>query len=281
MMKKMKRSSAFLKSNNQNNGNRPKQEKRIKMNTTQETIKSVYAYCDKNPYYVYGDRNDCVTDEMAEMLISGQFESFNESIWEWELHNEHYNDWDSWESEFAESFGFDSWADIPEELQELARDNRYTDQSDYIETCLRNWRGNVVAHLIKRNGDYIEFPCVNDYNAKENSRLQAYLKTLGINGHKWEALYANTYLVALGTIDLLEIYKTQKAPKFVTIGADDFLLGFNGFNGSGTAESSTGWLAGKSRKFKAVFNVDGASGYGVDQTFGFIGRCWQNELSVS
>lgn len=239
----------------------------------------MFAYMNKNPYCVYGDYRDSISDEMAQMLIAGKFEAFDESIFEWEMHNSHYVDWASWESEFADEFGYESFDDMPERIQELARENRVIDQSHYIETCLRGYSGNIVATVKKRNGEYVEFPCRYEYDRETNKRLARYLREhCGITGDS-EAGYSGTYLRVLGKLDFLEIYKNQKIPTHIKISSGDFTIGHNAFNGSGTMANDQ--YSGKTRVMAADFKTDNSDRYGIDSTYGLTGRCWQNEITLA
>lgn len=236
----------------------------------------MFAWIDANPYEIFGDRNDSLTDDQANMIIRGEFDKFIEDWSEVEFNASDYIDWSDWESEFATEFGYDSFDDMPERIQDLARDNRSYDASDLFDTCLSNWSGHVCARLVKRNGDYVEFP--HYYNcAADNKRMQDYLKrSCGIDGWKGEATYPSTWLTVLGKVDLRAIWKANKAPSEVYITKDDFTIGHEPCNGSGTC--GTDQYKGKSRWMKAEFFIDGTRGYGIDSIFGLVGSCWSNEL---
>ncbi|MEO1748683.1 MAG: hypothetical protein AAFR27_08725, partial [Pseudomonadota bacterium] len=116
------------------------------------------AWAENNPYRVYADYQDSISDDQAQMILHGEFDEFAESIWEWESNCRTYCHWDEWRAEFATQAGYESWDDMPEWLQEFADERRNVDCSDLIEGAIRNWSGNVIAWLKKPNGDYIEFP---------------------------------------------------------------------------------------------------------------------------
>lgn len=248
-------------------------------NTAPLTKDNLIAYANDNPLVIYHDYLDTISDDLAQSLLKGEFDKVYDIMSDIEFDISLHADWDYWEKELARAFGLVCYyEDIPESLRLIIEDYRYIDTASYWRGCFNNYRGNVVATLLKRNGDYIEFPCVTDYNAKENRRLARYLKdACGITGDS-DALYGGTVLVALGRVDFYEIFKKQKAPTGLIVSEGDFTVGFCS-NGSGTACNDR--YLGKPRKFKAEFTIDGMDGrYGVDETFGFVGRVWQNRLEL-
>jgi hypothetical protein len=238
-------------------------------------------WIEANPYKIYADYRDCISDDQAQMLIAGEFQAFDESMWEWENHCSEFVEWSDWESEFASEAGHDEWDVMPEWLQEWALDLRFTDCSDLIETSIRQWSGHVIAWPIKRNGEYILFPCQWYQDKVENKKRRNYMRqTCGFKLN-CEASYDDTRLTVLGTLDLLAIYKAQKAPTYVTIDKHDFTLGHEPWNGAGEGYYDSYYHSDKPRRYKAKFYVDGSNpGYGVDSIFGLTGSCWRNELTI-
>lgn len=238
----------------------------------------MHTWIEANPLRIYADYRDTVSDDQAAMLLKGDFTGFDESWFEVEISYSDATYWDEWEAEFASEFGYDSWDEMPTRIQDLARDHRYIDTSDVLRCSLRNWSGHICARLIKRNGDYIEFP--HHYNCSaENKSMQGYLKRhCGIDGWKGEATYPSTWLTVLGRIDLWELYQAQKLPTQVYLTKDCFTIGHEPCNGSGTCGDDQ--YKGKSRWMNALFFVDGTRGYGVDSIFGLTGKCWSNDLKV-
>lgn len=240
-------------------------------------LERLNAWIQSNPYEIYGDYRDTISDEQAAMLIAGEFTAFNESIWEWELSASDYAEWHEWESEFAAIAGYDEWSDMPEWLQEFAMESRYVDCSDMILTAISNWQGHVTATPIKRNGDYIEFQGA--YGQEWDAQAARYLKRhCGIDPKASEPTYAGTYLKALGTLDLWAIYQAQRKPTHVLLSPDVMTIGHEPLNGSGTTGKDQ--YKGKPRFMPAIFRVDSLDRYGVDAVFGLTGECWSNELTV-
>jgi hypothetical protein len=239
-------------------------------------MKRMLEWIEKNPYEIYGDRNDEATDKQANFLLQGDFAAFDESFFEVEINASDYTDWCYWQKEFAVAFGFESWDLVPKNIQEICRDNRFTDCSDLLNTYLNNWNGHVCARLMDSRGDFIEFP--SPYEDESNAFRARYLsRYCGIKGDS-EAAYDGTFLTALGRIDLLDIYKSQTKPEYVKLEKGScFTIGVEPSNGSGTCNNDQ-FESETPRIFKAVFYVDGKRGYGVDSIFGLTGKCWQNNL---
>lgn len=239
-------------------------------------------WIEENPYEVYGDNRDRISDKQAAMILSGDFDGFMDSWWEVEINCSDNADWSDWEKEFVREFypNLDdvSFRDLPQAIQEHAMQERQVDCSDLLETSVSNWNGHVCARLKKRNGDYIEFPNW-ETDAGENKRYQDYLKRMcGIDGWKAEATYPGTYLTVLGYIDLWEVMQMRKVPTKVKVSKDCFTIGHEPCQGSGTCGIDQ--YQGKPRYMDALIFVDGSRGYGVDDIFGLTGKCWSNEIEV-
>lgn len=241
----------------------------------------MYKWLSDNPYRFYGDYRDQISDEMAQMIIAGEFDSFYDEFSEWEFSLYDYADLSDLKSEFASEFGYDSFAEMPEGIKDLFNENVAYDTSDYFRTCVKNWSGNVVARLVKRNGEYIEFPCEWEHDKEYARKLADYLKRhCGIEKpYDNEAGYSGSYLVALGTIDLMQILEKRQKPTHLWISERDFTLGHNSWNGSGTCANDQ--YKGKRRKMKAEFRIDSAYRYGVQSVYGLTDSCWSNELELA
>lgn len=253
---------------------------------TTKRMTRMITWIEKNPHTVYADYRDELPQNMAQMILDGEFDKFWETAWEseWDM-MDYPGAWDYWESEFASEFGFDSWDQVPARIQEVCLENRFVDTSDYWKTVCSNTRFHVVARLVKRSGEYIEFPnedCV-WHDAGENAKRRQYLKRhCGIdlyNGRVAESYYDYTYLSVLGRVDLNEILESQKKPEKIVVSPECFTLGFNGSNGSGTCNHDR--YKGKERVMHAELYIDGTRGYGVDETYGLVGECWSNEIQIA
>lgn len=235
-----------------------------------------------NPYKIYADYRDCISDDMAQMLVAGEFQEFDESIFEWELNASDYVEWNEWESEFASEAGYDEFENMPEWLQEHAQSERFIDCTDLIESSISQWSGHVIAWPIKRNGEYIEFPAPFYHDKETIKKLAGYMrKYCGMSANDIQASYPDTRLTVLGTLDLLAIYKAQRAPTHLTIDKHDCTLGHEPWNGAGEGYCDSYFRSDKPRKYRAKFYVDGKNpGYGVDSIFGLSGSCWSNTLDI-
>lgn len=247
-------------------------------------------YVQSRPYEVYADYRDCISNEQAAMLLTGQFEQFNESVWQWEIDASGYADWSELQNDMADEFGDDiavAWPDcdidedsgfddMPQEVMDVFRENTSVDCSDMIESAIRAWDGMIVATLYKRNGEPIEFQGA--WGQYWDKRAAEYLKRhCGIDPRKSEPTYAGTYMKALGTIDLLQVYKSGKVPTHVLVSRDVMTIGHERLNGSGTLGDDQ--YKGPPRWYRARFRVDALDSYGVDAVFGLTG-CWRKPLTV-
>ena len=242
-------------------------------------LERMFKWIDANPYCVYGAYNDEIDDKSANLILAGDFEGFYESWSEVEFNATDYIDWSDWEKEFAKEFGYDSWDDISEHIQQIAIENRQTDCSDLLRVCLRNWRGHVCARLINGKGEFIEFP--SPYEHDENALRARYLRRYcGLEGDS-ECNYDGTYLTAIGKADLWQILQEHKKPEYITLkkGAC-FTIGHEPMNGSGTMANDM-FNSPIERTFKAKFYIDGTSGYGIDSIYGLTGKCWSNDLWIA
>jgi len=244
---------------------------------TTKRLARLNAWIEANPYRIYADYRDCISDEQAAMLIAGEFESFYESMWEWEINASDYIDWSDWETEFAKTARYEEWDDMPEWLQNHAIESRIVDCSDLIETAINNWSGHVTAMPLKRNGEPIEFQGA--WGQWWDKRAAEYLKRhCGIDPRASEPTYSGTYLKAIGTLDLFAIYKARKRPTHVLLSPQQTTIGHESLNGSGTMGDDQ--YNGKPRYMPARFAVDSLNSYGVDSVFGLTGSMWSDVMTV-
>jgi hypothetical protein len=228
-------------------------------------------WAEENPYVVYADRNESLTNEQAQMLLDGDFESFDDQIYDHTYDDCGYA-FEFWSQGFAEEAGYSSYSTMPEWLQNFARDRFQIDTSDYIETLIRQFNAMVTATLIKRNGEPVTLPSGGD-----TKHLRYIQKHCGIM-HGTTAdfgLYDGTYLKALGTINLLDAYKTRTKPTQIFITPATPTIGHCAYNGSGSCNDDQ--YNGKPRWMKAKFQVDALTRYGVDSTFGLT-EYWRKEI---
>lgn len=235
------------------------------------------AWIEANPYRLYADYRDTITDEQAQMLLDGDFESFDESMCEWEFDCSRYIEWADWESDFAEQAGYDEWDDMPEWLQDYASESRFIDASDLIEGAIRNYSGNIAATLYKRNGEPIEL--LGAWGQPWDKVQADYLRRhCGIDPRKSEPTYAGTYLKAIGQIDLLAIYRSQRKPRQIHMSPRQTTIGHESLNGSGSCGDDQ--YKGKARWMDATFRVDSLDRWGIDAVFGLSGHMWGTEMET-
>lgn len=241
-------------------------------------------WLEKNPYEIYGDYNDSLTVEQAQMLLQGDIDSFHDSINEWFDDFYHYIDFseiqDEFIKEFAEDMGVDPDADFNDldfVYQEVFDCHKRVNNSDFLDTCLRQTNYNVVAIPVKQSGNQIQFPHHNNEDSA-NRYHNKYLKdNLGVeNGWDAETYYFYDVLKVCGRVDWQHIYKNGP-PSHITVSKENKpnCLTHNDWNGSG----GTGYVdITKSKKFRASFIIDNDKSYGVDSVFGFSDSFWRKEL---
>lgn len=235
------------------------------------------AWIERNPYKIYGDYRDTITHEQAQMLLDGDFQAFDESMWEWEINATDYIDWDDWESEFAQEAGYESWDDMPQWLQDHASELRFTDCSDLIQTAISNYSGHVVATPRKRNGEPIEY--LGAWGQAWDKRQAEYLRRhCGIDPRKSEPTYSGTYMRAIGRLDFLELYKAQRKPVAIQMSPNQTTIGHERLNGSGTMGDDQ--YKGRVRFMPATFHIDNLDRYGIDSVFGLVGSMWADWMTV-
>lgn len=238
-------------------------------------------YVEKNPYKIYGDYRDEISDEQAAMILEGKIDSFWESIWEWEISASDHADWSYWESEFAEEFDFESWDDVPEEIQEFVYQERIVDCSDMVDSAIRNKRVHVAAIPKNENGDYFDVPHY-DLEPADNARLFVDLRnTFGIL-EPWsiEPTYSSEVLKVCGTLDLAEIIKNDRLPTHITLTPawSDQVL----FHTSGCGAGNCGSVKlTRTVTVPCDFRNDETDRYGIDAVYGFVGSVWAEEFDTS
>ena len=248
-------------------------------------------WLEENPYEVYGDYRDELPVETANSLLTGSLDPFYEFLDSVEENGLYNADWSSLAQEFYDKFSdqYDFNLDEddaendpliwPDEVSELFNENKRTDISDVINTCLNNTTVHVVAIPLDDNGDPFEFPHW-ELDDEENERRNKILnETFGItNPSAAELTYSSEILKLCGTIDLKKVYEYGK-PSKVTISPKDAdnLLCHQTFSGSGNMGTI---LPTKTVTLNAIFVADAAVRYGVDEVYGFTGYFWSHDINA-
>ena len=244
------------------------------------------AYCDENPYKVYADCRDSFDHDhnfLAAVVEAETIDSlrdlFSEKLWELEANTSDYLDRKEYYTQLTHNYFEDapSWKALSHALDSVEH-YILLDVSDAFATMLGNTTCRVTATLLDQHGEPFEAPHFeNDYKAiaKRNARL------LGDSYAGSDATYSESYLTVLGTIDLAQLYKDCCKPDFqlpntITVNGYDSAVFFNSYNGSGSDLV-------KLQPLKARFRLryDATRRYGVQDTYGFTGRVWDNELTLS
>lgn len=259
------------------------------MTYTTKRLARMVKWCEDNPQHLYAAQGETLSDDMTIMLLKGDMDGFNEKLSDMEINESSYPEfWDYWMNQFAEEFGYDGWADMPDRIMQLADEHRWVDSGDWLKNVIRNTRPYVVAVLRKQNNEPVFGPSLQHWDREEWNRAKYIRNAFGFHAtpsqvaRQLEIIYGgydNEYAIVIGTVDLWEIYQSGKAPTHVTVGSRDTdnLLWYDFFNGCG----NMGTLPiTKTRKWRASFYLDGQIGYGVDSCYGFVPSVWSHELEV-
>lgn len=249
-------------------------------------VQGFLAYCDNNPYEVYADYRDSFDHDhnfLAAVVEADTAEQlrdlFNEKLWELEDSAEGYIDHKEYYMALASEYFEDapSWKALSHALDH-AEHYILINSSNAFATMLGHTTCRVTATLLDQHGEPFEAPHYeNDYKAiaKRNARL------LGDSYASNDATYSESYLTVLGTIDLAQLYKDCckldfQLPNTITVSRYDYSVFFNAFNGSGSDLVTLQPLQARCR-----LRYDATRHYGVQDTYGFTSKVWDNELTLS
>lgn len=244
----------------------------------------------KNPLVVYGDYRDTLSDEMAQMLVEGRFDDFSMQCMDQEFRIEddpHL--WVEWRRQCAEALGYSTWDNMPTNTQEAAREAQFIDTVDYWRTQCRNARVKVQALLRKQSGEYVYAPLLDYYDQAERHQARYIRDAFGFEdtprnaAERLEVIYGGPECeraTVIGTVDLWDLLQSRTLPKYITVGPRDTdqLFFFDSSNGCGNMGSLP---ITRERRFRVELRVDGVHGYGLDDTYGFVGSMWTHELKLS
>ncbi|USM11462.1 hypothetical protein vBCbaSRXM_17 [Citromicrobium phage vB_CbaS-RXM] len=271
------------------------------MDARKALLSEIGTWAENNPYTVYGDRNDTLSDEQIDLLLESR-QKFDEAWWEVEINASDYADWSDLRSELCDTFGERiialypeelsgtdaddlSWDDLPEEVQQAFDESSVVDCSDLLQTCLKHARCYMVATVhdpdapegIGDGDDPTIGPPHGDLEDDQNAaRVQYLADKLGIDGWAAESCYWHESLKVMGQLDLREVYEKGK-PTAITIDPHDNLIFHTSWNGSGCLGDVS---ATKTVTMPARFERDGGS-YGIQAVYGFVGEVWRHELNVA
>ncbi len=258
-----------------------------------ELADKVVKWCSKNPYVLYGDYRDQLSDEQIKFILKGEFDAFFDNWSECRMHDDIYWDWDGHFSELLEELTLDEGEADDSELIEFVREtfdeNTWVDDSDLLKTCCDNSKPHIVAipyigkNITNGELDVFEFPCA-ECDDEENERRNAILKEyLGIDdGFKAECMYPYDILKICGTVDLWEIVgKRIDLSKNLKIKISPQMyarpVAHNSFNGAGGCGDIK---ITKTGVFPCTLYNDYNNRYGIQAVFGFTEAFWSENLDL-
>lgn len=269
------------------------------MSDSKETLLGeIAAFVEANPYTVYGDYRDELSDEQIDLLLEDR-QKFDEAWWEVEINASDYAEWGELHGEIIEKFGERimeefpddfakndeaddlEWRDMPQEVVDAFHENSVVDCSDLLKTCLRNSSAYFVAVPLDHDSPDSDEgrigPPNGDLDEEVNEARQKYLADkFGIDGWAAESCYYHESLKVMGKLDLEEVYEKGQ-PKAITIGPDSSLIFHTGWNGSGCMGDVK---ATKTVTLPARFQRD-CGKYGIQAVYGFVGSVWAEDLEVA
>jgi len=255
------------------------------MLTPNEMREKVKDYCKANPVEFYGDRNDELSPELIETLltdpdkfgeVSSECEFSLQDYWYSECYFEYVNT-------FMKEIDLDPEEtpdNIKDGIRELIQDYVEFDYSDYWRVCCHNSNPHIVLEPINPDTGEGFYPPMYSLDFKENmDRARALMKHFGIrNYRRIENMYEHETLKVCGTVDLYEIFKTGETPKQWVIYSTDNLIFHTSWNGSGCL-GNIKMRKDKSSAITCNVSFDNNKKYGVDAVYGFTGQWWRNELT--
>lgn len=249
-------------------------------------VNEFLGYCDENPYEAYADYRDSFDhdSDFLEAVVEAETvdqlrELFSEKLWALEDDARDYIDRKEYYMEAAREYFEDAprWDALAHAL-DLFDHCILINARDAFATMLGQTECRVTATLLDQHGEPFEAPHFeNEYKAisRRNARLLG--DSYAIN----DATYSESFLTVLGTIDLAQLYKDCCKPDFqlpntITVDRSDSAVFFNSYNGSGSDLVTLQPLQARCR-----LRYDATRRYGVQDTYGFTSRVWDNELTLS
>lgn len=153
------------------------------------------------------------------------------------------------------------------------------DHTEHVDSIIESTSVKVRAVVRNANNAPIETPHFengDDYNRELGEYLNRVFKmhTDQRKSENWsDATYGGSYMVYMGSLDLMDIIKEKKVPNSIEVHPSDNYVFFAGWNGSGSGLEPPPTRA---VRLRCEFLVDDAkcNRYGVDETYGFVHRVW-------
>ncbi|PZO72646.1 MAG: hypothetical protein DI629_20655 [Mesorhizobium amorphae] len=267
----------------------------------------IRAWIGANPNEIHtSSHDDIISDEMAGMIMRGEFDEFDEAVSEAIFQTVGYPDfWESWEEEALRELGYDADHESRDAALGLLREEREYDAAPWIRDAVRGWKGNVTAILRGEDGEEFHVPGFEDrsrpWGLSERDEelfgrlVETFDPVIPADDpndpepdavrlmRALEVVYGGDgceRLVACGKLDLLPFLESRSAPAAITIGPDDAsnLLFYDHSNGCGNMGKFT---PRKSVTLAAAFEPDESRRWGVDACYCFTGGWWRHELKAS
>jgi hypothetical protein len=247
----------------------------------------IVEWCNENPYTLYADyRDQLPQDLIAPLLQAKTIEELQEAqcnlecevsdcFFDYQYTVEHEN-FETMQKEL--SLTFDS-EEEKEAAFEVFRENFQFCTDDYIKTCARNTRLNVVAVPLL-NGEAIESPQA-DYSDTDLPEFKATIAPLfGFSDADCDDLANEQYglMKICGQINIEALLAADAKPlTHITITPLDSYVFHNGSDGSGSCFEPK---ITKEVTLPCTLHIDSENRYGVQAVYGFTNAFWNNDLNV-
>lgn len=260
-------------------------------------------YAEENPYKTYQSQGedlderpdfvqkllDCKTPDEISDWYMGVYEMVEQSYFDCDYDFER----DFWAEAWDEVIqGEEEFPFVPARhklsgdclmtLRDLLKDESVYMQYDHtkhVDSIIDSTSVKVRAVVRNANNEPIETPHFengDDYNRELGQYLNRVFKMHSDQkkSENWsDATYGGSYMVYMGSLDLMDIVKEKKVPNSIEVWPTDNYIFFAGWNGSGSGFEPSPTRA---VRLRCEFLVDDAkcNRYGVDETYGFVHRVW-------
>lgn len=259
------------------------------MALSSETVAAICKWCDDNPYTVYADYRDELSEDVVRALLEGDREPLHDLLDEVGMNALDYADWDDLFADMARDLKLgDLDEDDEEEAKDILRENLSADTWGWAKSAANNTRLHFTAmpyvgepgqRLFEEDQDERLFLFPHAYcGEEENERRATMLRAnLGILfPEEAETCYEFDTLKVIGRIDIADLLE-EGVPTHITFGPNDSdnLFTHNEVNGSGGLGTIK---LDREVTFPAVFKLDSGNRYGVDAVYGLVGEVWAKPL---
>lgn len=249
-----------------------------------EQQQSIAQWCANNPYLLYADRSDQLSDALtAQLLAATSSEQFNEWMNAWHedvcefdilrRDSPHFHDLlvDTGHKGLLQENSFVAAHQL-DQLFELYVENYELDSSPMLQELVRR-HVNVAAELLDEHGNPLRVLFDDeDVDSDGFAAIKAVLPGISRSDLNGGGFYHGCTLKALGIMSLFELYQQRRAPEKIQLPSRTLIVAHCDTSGAGF-EVGEFTLT---QPVRCRLIHDEAERYGVQATFGFSGYVWRN-----